>query len=137
MSKSKPLPPLLKWCLGLLVAGLIFYILSSSLTQPGVQDLKGGFDQVAFYRNENNTGPIVRIYAVTVADTVWEEMKKYGQLMPHSKYGTTKVYFFLKNGHPVPDEVFPGERNFAQKYDKTCLAKYEMNSMGRRSFIKY
>jgi hypothetical protein len=114
------------------VAGYLVYDAS---THPGVQDLKGNFEEVAFYRNENNTGPIVRIYAVTVEDTLWEEMKTYGAYMPHTKYGTTKVYFFRK-GTPAPAELFPGPENFDQRYNQHLLAQYGKDANGQVSLRK-
>ncbi len=114
---------------------LIVIILISTFTQPGVSDLKGDFKQVAMYRNENNTGPIVRLYAVTVNDTLWAEMEQYGNFMPYTKYGTTKVYFF-RQGSPVPATLQPGEENFADPYKPHVIATYEKDAMSRVSFKK-
>jgi hypothetical protein len=100
---------------------LLGWFVFDSLSQPGVGDLKGGFQEVAVYRNENNTGPIVRVYAVTVADT---------------KYGNTKVYFF-RQGQPVPKAVQPGTVNFEAEFNKYCLAKYEKEVMGNVTFQRY
>jgi len=114
-----------------IIAILIFfiaYMLYDAIMQPGTGDLQGKFNQVALYRNENNTGPVMRIYVVTLEDTLWQEMKDYGNLMPHTKYGTTKVYFFLKDT-PVPDTVFPGKDNFDARFKPYCLAVYEKNAM--------
>jgi hypothetical protein len=55
---------------------LWFWIMVDSFSQPGVGDLKGEFKEVSFYRNENNTGPIIRIYAVYSPDSLWEEMEQ-------------------------------------------------------------
>ena len=126
----------IKYLLIAIAAALIVWFISDSFSQPGVDDLKGNFKEVAMYRNENNTGPIVRIYAVTVADTLWNEMQKYGNYMPHTKYGNTKVYFFLKD-KPVPQEVFAGEENFDRQFGKYTLAKYEKDAMGQIAFVKY
>jgi hypothetical protein len=115
---------------------LMGWFIFDSLSQPGVGDLKGNFQEVAIYRNENNTGPIVRIYAVTVADTLWREMRQYGDFMPYTKYGNTKVYFF-RQGQPVPKEVQPGQENFSPEFNKYCLAKYEKEVMGNVSFKPY
>lgn len=115
------------------VVGLVLYIVWDSLTQPGIGDLQGEFKEVAFYRNENNTGPIIRIYAVTVEDTVWNEMEKYGAFMPHSKYGNTKVYFFHRQDD-YPRKVFPGDESFDARYKDDCLAIYEKDAMGKVSF---
>jgi hypothetical protein len=117
-------------------AALILWFIYDSFSQPGPQDLEGDFREVAMYRNENNTGPIIRIYAVTVVDTLWEEMQAYGEYMPHTKYGNTKVYFFLKQ-HPAPEEVYPGEGNFDQQYQAHTLAVYEKDAMSQAAFRKY
>lgn len=119
--------------IALMVIGVVCYIVWDALTQPGIGDLKGSYEEVAFYRNENNTGPIIRIYAVAVSDTLWAEMGKYGAFMPHSKYGNTKVYFFNRSGD-FPREVFPGEENFDSEYRDECLAVYEKDAMGKVSF---
>ena len=118
------------------VALLLTWVIADAVNQPGVQDLKGGFEEVAMYRNENNTGPIIRIYAVTVTDTVWGEMEKYGAFMPHTKYGNTKVYFF-KKGSPAPPKLFRGEENFNQEFKPYVLALYEKDAMGTTSFRHY
>ncbi|WP_199181966.1 hypothetical protein [Siphonobacter sp. BAB-5405] len=110
---------------------LMAYMVYNATSQPGVQDLKGNFKEVALYRNENNTGPIKRMYAVTVDDTLWSEMKQYGDFMPHTKYGTTTVYFF-KTGSAVPAELQPGEKPFDNTFQP--LAKYEKDGMGEVSF---
>ncbi len=115
---------------------LILYFIYDSFSQPGVSDLKGNFKEVAMYRNENNTGPIVRVYAVTVADTLWDEMRKYGDYMPHTKYGNTKVYFFLQ-GKPAPQQVFAGQENFDPQYRAGTLASYEKDAMGQVAFRKH
>jgi hypothetical protein len=125
-----------KYLLSLLAAALIIYFIYDSFSQPSVDDLKGDFKEVAFYRNENNTGPIVRIYAVTLADTMWQEMERYGNYMPHTKYGTTRVYFFL-NKQPFPKRVQPGEPNFNPQFAPYTLARYEKDAMGQVSFIKH
>ncbi|MGI4736573.1 MAG: hypothetical protein ACRYG7_15460 [Janthinobacterium lividum] len=115
---------------------LLGWFVYDSLSQPTTQDLKGNFQEVATYRNENNTGPIVRVFAVTVADTLWREMRQYGDLTPYTKYGNTKVYFF-RQGQLVPKVVQPGEVSFGPEFNRNCLAKYEKEVMGNVSFRKY
>jgi len=124
-----------KYLIGLVVALLVIWFIADAVNEPGVQDLKGNFEEAAFYRNENNTGPIVRIYAVSLTDTLWQEMEQYGNFMPHTKYGNTRVYFFLQR-QPVPEEVYPGEENFPAELQKYCLARYEKDAMGNVSFRK-
>ena len=118
------------------VALLLIWFIFDSLSQPGVGDLPGNFQEAASYRNANNTGPIVRVYAVTVADTLWPQMRQYGDFMPHTKYGNTKVYFF-RQGQPVPPQVRPGEVNFNPEFNKYCLAKYEKEVLGNVTFQPY
>jgi hypothetical protein len=125
----------IKYLLLSLTAALVIYFIYDSFSLPSVDDLEGDFKEVAFYRNENNTGPIIRIYAVTVADTLWQEMEQYGNYMPHTKYGTTRVYFFL-NSQPAPDQVQPGQQNFPSQFEPSTLARYEKDAMGQISFVR-
>lgn len=113
----------------------ICWLITDAVLQPGVSDLKGDFKETAFYKNENNTGPVTRIYAASVADTLWQEMISYGNLMPHTKYGNTKVYFFADTGS-APDSLFAGIINFDAEYNSNCIAVYEKNGMGKVSLIK-
>lgn len=118
--------------LGLLLAWFVY----DSLSQASPQDLPGNFQQVAVYRNENNTGPIVRVYAVTVDDTLWRAMRQYGDLMPYTKYGRTEVYFF-RAGQPAPRIVQPGKASFEAEFERYCLAKYEKDAMSKVVFQPY
>lgn len=120
----------------LIVAFLIIWIGKESFTQPGVGDLDLEFEETAFYRNENNTGPVVRVYAVYAADTLWNVLEQYGQFMPHTKYGNTKVFFF-ETKENSPQNINPEEPYFDEKYNQYCLAKYEKSSMGDINFVKY
>ena len=115
---------------------IVCTILWNSLSQPGVQDLKGDFKRVAFYKNENNTGPVHRTYAVSTSDTLWQEMEAYGNYMPHTKYGTTQVYFF-HHSSPTPNKLFAGMESLPKEYREYCLGRYEKNSMGQVSLQKY
>lgn len=116
----------------LLVLAILAWLVRDTFTQRNVTDLTGGFTEVANYRNENNTGPIQRIYSVTVKDTADAELEAYGKLMPHSKYGNTKVYFF-KEGATTPTTLFAGAINFDPMYNEYCFALYEKSAMGNYS----
>lgn len=118
----------------LLAILLIGWMLKGTFTQSGIQDLKGGFTEKASYRNENNTGPVQRIYIVTVKDTTGAQLLAYGNLMPHNKYGNTKVYFF-EEGAEVPTKLSPGALNFDPTYNKACFALYEKSAMGNSGLI--
>ena len=119
----------------MLVAVITILIIKDTFTQSGIDDLKGGFQEKATYRNENNTGPVQRIYAVTVKDTTGAQLIDYGNLMPHTKYGNTKVYFFLA-GADVPTALVPGDINFDAKYNPSCFALYEKSAMGNVGLIR-
>lgn len=122
--------------IALLIIGLIGWMLKDTFTQSGIKDLKGGFVEIANYRNENNTGPVQRIYAVTVTDTSMAQFKEYGDLMPHNKYGNTKVYYFLA-GKAVPTALSPGDVNFDAQFNNNCFALYEKSAMGNVGLIKW
>ncbi|MGQ7857290.1 hypothetical protein ACUN24_23870 [Pedobacter sp. WC2501] len=119
---------------GILV--LIFFMVKDVFDQPGIGDMKAGFKEIIKYRNANNTGPVQRIYIVTVKDSIWKEMEDYGNLMPHTKYGNTKVYFFMQNGN-VPNTLAPGEVNFDPQFNKNCIALFEKSAMSQVAFNKY
>lgn len=115
---------------------LIFFMVKDVFDQPGAEDMKAGFKEIVKYRNANNTGPVQRIYVVTVKDSVWKEMEDYGNLMPHTKYGNTKVYFFMQNAN-VPNTLQPGEVNFDPSFNKACIALYEKSAMSQVAFNKH
>ena len=125
----------MKYILAAIFTLLIAYILYDSFSQPTTADLKGNFKETAVYRNENNTGPIVRIYAVTVTGSPWEEMQKYGDLMPYTKYGSTKVYFFDET-KPAPASLVPDTVNFDARFNSNCLAVYEKDPSGQVKFTR-
>lgn len=116
----------------LVLAIIIGYIVYDSTSQPTVADLQGGFREVAMYRNENNTGPIVRVYAVSVEDTLSKDMLKYGDLMPYTKYGTTTVYFF-NAAKPFPNSLAASEPHFDPGFSPNCLAVYRKDANGQVS----
>ncbi len=116
-----------------IVTVIIFW---TSFSQDTVDDLPGDFREEAFYRNENNTGPILRKYAVSLSDTLWQAMAQYGEMMPYTKYGTTTVYFFLQ-GDPVPKQLSPSSDDLDSRYQRSCIARYQKNSSGVTSFIRH
>ena len=121
--------------LGILVFALVVWMLKGTFFQPGAGDLKAGFKEVAHYRNENNTGPVQYVFAVTVKDTIWSEMETYGNYKPHHKGGNTKVYFFIE-GTKVPTELDAGGVNFDPKFNNSCVGLYEKSATGYTSISK-
>ncbi|HIY75208.1 MAG TPA: hypothetical protein H9825_03020 [Candidatus Sphingobacterium stercorigallinarum] len=89
-------------------AGLIVilcYFIYEAYTQPGIEDLPGDFKEVAFVRNENNKGGIIRIYAVSVGDPANAQYDACADMFPVNDYGSvTRVYFFDSN-KPFPTEL--------------------------------
>ncbi len=118
----------------LLTLAIVAWLVKDTFTQSSVNDLAGGFTEIGSYRNENNTGPVQRIYSVGVKDPANADLEAYGNFMPHSKYGNTKVYFF-KEGTAIPTKLFPGKINFDPKYTSNCFALYEKSAMGNFGVI--
>lgn len=125
----------IKAFLVILIIFLVVWMLEDTFTQSGIEDLKGGFTEIAKYRNENNTGPVQRIFAVSVKDTSNAELTAYGDLMPHTKYGNTKVYYFIA-GTEIPTTLEPGDKNFDAKFNTSCFALYEKSAMGNVGLIR-
>lgn len=75
------------------------------LRQRGPSDLKGGFEERAFARNEQNKGGILRVYAFSVGDTSEADYLGCGELLPHNAYGSTTTAFFFASGKPAPQSI--------------------------------
>ena len=117
-------------------SAICLYMIYESLTLPAGKDLKGNFKELAFYRNGQNTGPVLRVYAVSVEDTVWKEMETYGKLMPHTKYGNTKVYYFLK-GNSDQKYLSQEDGNILPPFKDACIAKFEKGAMSQTVLVKF
>ncbi len=115
---------------------IIAVMIWNMVRTPGINELKGNFKEVAFIRNEQNTGPVLRMYAVTVQGEPWKEMEQYGNYMPHTKYGTTRIYFFSSD-KPYPSILALGDNNIPIDMEKNCLAIYEKDGMSQVIFQKY
>jgi len=115
---------------------IIIAIIWNTITEPGIKDLKSDFKEVVFIRNEQNSGPILRIYAVSLKAENWEEMEQYGNYMPHNKYGNTKIYFFL-NSNKTPNSLKHGDINIDEQFNKYCIAIYEKDGMSQTSLKRY
>jgi hypothetical protein len=116
-----------------IITGIILW---TSFSQDTVDDLSGDFKEMAFFRNENNTGPIIRKFAVSLTDTLWQEMQQYGQMMPYTKYGTTTVFYFLQ-GSEMPQALNPSSPSFDARYQPSCVGKFDRNASGVSSFTRY
>lgn len=125
-----------KTYISLVVLLVITVMIWNVLNEPGIKDLKGNFKEVAFIRNEQNTGPVIRVYAVSVEGEPWDEMKQYGDYMPHTKYGTTRIYFFPAD-KSYPSKLALGENNISDLMEENCQAIYEKDGMGQVKFHQY
>lgn len=74
------------------LSAIILVFDSKEFSQPS--KLKGGFNEVTFYRNQNNDGPVVRVYSVSVENPDIANYEEYGNAMAYTLHGNTKVYFF-------------------------------------------
>ena len=106
------------------LALLLAYFIWDAYSQPSIKDVPGKFEEVAFVRNEQNKGAIVRIYAVTVGDPNTAQYEECADLFPTNDYGSvTKIYFFDKNG-PFPTELTLDEPHFdTSKYGALRIVK--------------
>lgn len=118
-----------------MISILTIYIGIESFSQPGLEEFEGKIQELDFYRNENNTGPIVRIYAAQVFEVNNDLMEAYGNAMPHSKYGTTKVYFFPENSSEQV-KLNPSKPFLSNDFQKLVLATYTKSSMGTTTFVE-
>src|SRR5690606_22910367 len=119
--------------IGLIVAGLVVYISIDSLSQPGIERFEGKYKELSTYRNENNTGPVVRIYAIKALDSSKEWMREYGDAMPHTKYGRTVVFFF-KSEIDQEIELSPTAPYFTEDMQPYVISTYQKSPMGDVSF---
>ncbi|WP_209331917.1 hypothetical protein [Lunatimonas salinarum] len=120
----------------LVVIGVIAWVIADTVSMPGVGDLHGQYEELAFERNENNTGPVVRIYLVYTPETDWEEMEAYGNFMPHTKYGITRI-FFVNERLDKKIELALDEPHISEDIQKICIGRYDKSPMGQVSLRKF
>lgn len=115
------------------MAGLVVYISLQTLSQPGIERFEGKYTELSAYRNENNTGPVVRVYAIKALDSSKEWMREYGEAMPHTKYGRTVVFFF-KDEIDQEINLSPTDPYFTKGLQPYVIATYQKSPMGDVSF---
>lgn len=125
-----------KHLIPIVVTVILVIMLWNAFTQKGINDLETNFKEVATYRNENNTGPVRRVYVVTVSDTAWADLEAYGNFQPYTKLGTTEVFFFME-GREYPTELNSSPPYFSQAFNSGVVAKYEKNPSGLVSLKKF
>ena len=121
--------------IGLAIVLVVILMIWSAVKELGINDLEVNFKEVHFVRNENNTGPVIRRYLVTVSDTLWSDLERYGDLMPYTKLGSTEV-FFIMDGADVPASLALSGAPFDESFDEHVIAQYTKNNMGQVNLKK-
>lgn len=115
--------------LGLIVLIIIYIVISDSSLLTNTKEIRGNFTETAFYRNENNSGPVIRLYAVKVDSPLVADFEAYGNSMPHTEHGTTRIFFFdSKQG--APEKLSKGSPH----YDTTryrAIWVFQKNAVGK------
>lgn len=120
---------LIFYLLAILVVVLVFWIGKESFTQPGLEQFEGKYKLLSSFRNENNTGPVVRIITVKALDSKKDWMRSFGDLQPHTKYGRTMVFFFSDE---IDQQISlsPTDPYFTSELKPYVIATYEKGPMG-------
>lgn len=93
------------WIIAVGLILLLGYGIWEAYNQPSIKDLPGDFEEVAFVRNEQNKGGIMRVYAVSVGDMANAQYDACADMFPTNDYGSiTKIYFFDKS-KPYPTSL--------------------------------
>lgn len=121
------------YVIAVVVAVIFFQIIRSSLSQPGNERFEGKYEEIGFYRNENNTGPVQRVYAIKVLDESGDWLKEFADSQPHTKYGRTLVFFF-SNDVPNGINLTASEPYFSSEFLPFLRAKFEKTPMGESRF---
>lgn len=121
--------------MAVLVIILVFFIGKESFTQPGLEQFEGKYLPLSSYRNENNTGPVIRIIAVKALDSNKDWMRSFGDFQPHTKYGRTMVFFF--SGEIEVEVILsPTEPYISPDLKPYLMATYEKGPMGDVKLIE-
>jgi hypothetical protein len=117
--------------IGTIVLGVLGLIVKESFSGQGVADYQDQFEEIGYFRNENNTGPILRVYAFRTKEQDPEVLKSFADLLPHTKYGRTLVFFV---GESWKEQVVlsPESPYFPESLRSHLFAKYEKTPMGEQ-----
>lgn len=118
------------WIIVFVVGFLILYIAKESFSQEGMERFKGKFETIQQIRSENNTGPIIRVFAVEALDLDPTWMREYGDAIPHTKYGKTIVFFFAPQNNNTPVQLSLKSPYIDPKSNQMLLYRYEKQPMG-------
>ena len=124
-------PSALLILLGITVFVILGVIVKESFSEQGIAAYQEQFEEVGYYRNENNTGPVLRIYAYRTQVEDPEVLKSFADLLPHTKYGRTLV-FFVNQSVKASVVLSPESPHFPASLSPSILAKYEKTPMGEQ-----
>lgn len=105
--------------------------MTESFSEQGIAAYQDQFEEVGYYRNENNTGPVLRIYAYQTQVEDPKVLKSFADLLPHTKYGRTLV-FFVNESVKAPVVLSPDSPYFPASLSSSIFAKYEKTPMGEQ-----
>lgn len=114
---------------GIVLIAMLVIIFSDSALLTNAEKIRGGFTETAFSRNENNSGPVIRIYAVKVDSPAVADFEAYGNSMPHTEHGTTKIFFF--EGEAPTDLRLDAPHYDTARYKATWV--FQKNAVGKTS----
>lgn len=119
--------------LGITVVAVLFLIVKESFSGTGTSAYQKQFVELGYFRNENNTGPVLRLYAYRALTSDPAVMKEFADLLPHTKYGRTLVFFFED---AVIDSVAlsPEAPHILPSLQSQLIATYEKTPMGDGRF---
>ena len=126
-------PSTLHILLGITVILILGVIVTESFSEQGIAAYQDQFEEVGYYRNENNTGPVLRIYAYQTQVEDIEVLKSFADLLPHTKYGRTLV-FFMHKSVKAPVVLSPESPHFPASISPSIFAKYEKTPMKEQQF---
>lgn len=93
------------WLIAIPIIIILSYLIYDSYSQPSLKDIPGQFEEVAFVRNEQNKGGIVRIYAVSVGDQEQAQYDNAAKLFPTNDFNSVTRIFFFDRNKPFPKEL--------------------------------
>lgn len=118
--------------IAVVLIGMIFYNFSKI---PGRNNIPGGFDEVAYVRNENNLGTILIYYAFTVADTANADYDALGKTLPFNKSSGITTAFIFDKSKPAPNKLSLESPHFDTEQYKP-IATYVIDKVGNRTLTK-
>lgn len=119
--------------LGLALVGIVFYNFSRI---PSRNDIPGGFDEVAYVRNENNLGTILLYYAFTVNDKQNADYQALGKTLPFNKSSGITTAFMFDKAKPFPTKLTLEQPHFDTTLYKP-IGVFVIDKVGNRNMTMY